>query len=98
MNLNEAVESALSGPAVYVLQSAAGDYLYKGSCRNLKARLKDHRAGRVSRTKNRRPLALVYKEACDSYPEALKREKWLKSGVGRDFLRATLKKEASDCR
>jgi predicted GIY-YIG superfamily endonuclease len=61
-------------------------YLYKGSARNLKERLKDHRAGRVSRTKNRRPLILVFHEYFSTYTEALQKEHFLKTGAGRKWL------------
>ena len=52
--------------------------------------MKDHRAGRVSRTKNRLPLMLVYYEYCDSYNDALEREKYFKSGQGRAWLKRKL--------
>ena len=86
MDLDAAIEQAENRPAAYVLMGATGEYLYKGACRDLKERLKDHRAGRCSKTKNRRPLALVHFEYCDTYSDALKREKWLKSGQGRKWL------------
>ena len=74
-------------PAAYVLRGSDGDYLYKGACRDLVERMKHHRAGLASRTKNRRPLALVYHEYCDSYPDALRKERYLKSGHGRAWLK-----------
>ncbi len=74
-------------PAAYVLLNAAGDYLYKGSCRDLVKRLADHRAGRVAHTKNRRPLTLVYHEYHETYTEARQRENFLKSGQGRKWLK-----------
>jgi len=77
-------------PATYVLKSADGEYLYKGSCRNLDKRLKDHNAGRVSCTKNRRPVTLVHAEFFETYTEARHRENFLKSGVGRAWLKAEL--------
>ena len=80
----------LPRPAAYVLAGSDGKYLYKGSCRDLVERLKDHDAGRVSRTKNRRPLRLVHAECFASYSDALAREKFLKTGTGRDWLRACL--------
>ena len=67
-----------------------GLYLYKGSARNLVERLKDHRAGRVSRTKNHRPLTLVYYQYFDDYTAARKQELFLKSGQGRAWLKAHL--------
>lgn len=90
MDLDSAIERAEERPAAYVVASADGCYLYKGSGRNLRERLKDHRAGRVSRTKNRRPLTLVYKEYFDAYTEARRKELFLKSGQGRAWLKGQL--------
>ena len=84
--LAEAIVTAPRQPAAYVLLGSDGKYLYKGSCRNLQERLKDHQAGRASRTKHRRPLWLVHYECFDRYPLALRREKELKSGQGRRWL------------
>ncbi|MBT3380285.1 MAG: GIY-YIG nuclease family protein [Lentisphaerae bacterium] len=52
--------------------------------------MKAHRAGHVSRTKGKRPLRLVYYEFCEDHSAALKREKFLKSGVGRRLLKEQL--------
>ena len=87
MILEEAISVVQGCPAAYVLKGAGQEYYYKGSCRNLIERLKDHRAGRVSRTKNRRPLELMYVEYFDEYKSALAREKWLKTGAGRAYLK-----------
>ena len=87
--LDDAIAAAEHRPAAYVLRPVGGSYLYKGACRDLHARLKDHRAGRVKHTKHKRPLMLAYHEYCASFTEARQRENYLKSGVGRDFL-ATL--------
>jgi putative endonuclease len=84
--LGEAIPEAKRQPAVYVLLGFDGTYLYKGSCRDLQERLKDHQAGRASRTKNRRPLSLVYLEYVATYSEALTRERFLKTGKGRVWL------------
>jgi len=85
-SLEDAMLIVQSNPAAYVIQSSEEDFLYKGSCRDLKKRLKDHKAGRVSRTKNRRPLQLVYFEMFDSFSEARKRENFFKTGAGRQFI------------
>jgi len=74
MFLDKALASVKERPAAYVLCSNSGDYFYKGSCRNLVKRMKDHLAGRVRHTKNKRPLRLVYFEYCESYTVARQRE------------------------
>jgi putative endonuclease len=88
MTLDEAITRLRPTAAAYVLRGGDGAYLYKGSCRNLVERLKDHRAGRVSRTKNGRPLSLVYFEMYEDYTNARRRELFFKTGQGREFIAA----------
>jgi len=92
MSLEAAIRMVESRPAAYVLMSADCDYMYKGACRDLRRRLADHWSGRVSSTKGRRPLTLIHMEYCVSYKDALIREKFLKSGVGRNMLCELVKK------
>ena len=72
---------------VYVLQSEKGNKRYIGFTDNLERRLQEHTNGKVKSTKNRRPLKLVYLEEYDSKIETMNREKFLKSGFGRSFLK-----------
>ena len=72
---------------VYVLRSVVNNWFYTGQTENLNARLKQHNAGKTKSTKGYRPLELVYFEVCNSRKNALAREKFLKSGIGREFLR-----------
>ena len=90
MSLEGAISEALPSPAAYVVGPLDGSYLYKGCARNLKERLRDHQAGRVGRTKNRRPLILFYREYCQDYTAARRREDFLKSGQGRAWLKDQL--------
>jgi putative endonuclease len=76
-------------PGAYVLLGADGQYMYKGSARDLRKRVADHLCGRVARTRNRRPLMLVHVEYTSDYTEARQRENWLKSGQGRKWLKET---------
>ncbi len=94
MDLETAIEGVRHSPAAYVLESANGTYLYKGACRDLVERRKDHRAGRVAHTKNRRPLRLVHVEYATDYTAARQRENWLKTGVGRAWLKKTIENDA----
>ena len=96
MDIDAAIKMLHPHPAAYVLASRDGTYLYKGSARNLIERLKDHRAGRVSRTKNRRPLTLFYYEYFPDYSAARKQELFLKSGRGRSYLKIQ-KSSRADC-
>ena len=64
---------------------------YTGFTKNLKLRLERHNKGLVESTKDRRPLRLIYYEACLDQSDATKREKYLKSYNGKMFLRKRLK-------
>ncbi len=75
----------------YVLQSLLDHKLYIGWTPNIKKRFADHCLGKVTSTKHRRPLKLVYFEACLDKASAIKREKQLKSGFGRKYLQNRLK-------
>ena len=70
----------------YVLRSRKDDKLYTGFTKDLKRRVEEHNQGLVSSTRNRRPLHLIYYEACLNETDAIKREKYFKSGFGRRFI------------
>jgi putative endonuclease len=75
---------------VYVLYSDNFGKHYTGYTSDLQARILSHNeTGTRDWTKNYRPWRLIHFETFQMKSEALKREKWLKSGVGRDFI-ATL--------
>lgn len=74
----------------YVLLSENDNKFYIGYTKDLDSRLEKHNMGKVASTKNRRPLKLIYYEACLNEGDALKREKYLKSGFGRRFLNSRL--------
>jgi putative endonuclease len=61
-----------------LLQSLADEDFYIGYSEDLKNRFKEHCQGRVTATKNRRPLVLRYYEAYENQAQALEREKKLK--------------------
>ena len=76
---------------VYVLLSEKDGHFYIGSTNNLKRRFKEHENGNVISTKERRPLLLIYYEAGISENDARRREKYLKSGMGRKYIKNRLK-------
>lgn len=76
---------------IYVLKSGKDRNLYVGYTENLKSRFEQHYKGQVSSTKNRRPLELIYSEACLDKHDAMHREKYLKTYLGKQFLRNRLK-------
>jgi len=71
----------------YVLLSLKDKKLYIGWTDDLKNRLNLHNKGLVNSTKNRGPFKLIYYEACLSKNKAIKREKSLKTGFGRKYLK-----------
>jgi len=71
----------------YALRSNVDGGLYVGMTSRLEERIKEHNAGSNRSTRPRLPLELVYAERFDSRSEARNREKYLKSGVGREFLK-----------
>ena len=75
---------------VYVLRSEADSGLYIGYSSDLKKRLAQHKRGAAAATSYRGPWKLIYYEAYLEQGDALGREKYLKSGGGRRFLRAQL--------
>ena len=76
---------------VYVLRSEVDGKNYSGYTKDLKSRLQAHQKGKVPSTKNRRPLELIYYEACLSQEDALRREKYFKTHYGKMYLKKRLK-------
>ena len=74
----------------YVLRSTKNGILYKGSTQNLEKRLQTHNSGKVKFTSKNIPWELVVSEEFSTRSEAVKREKWYKSGVGRDWINSKL--------
>jgi putative endonuclease len=53
--------------------------------------LKSHNAGQVSSTERYRPYTLIYCEVYKNKYDAYKREKFLKTGWGRNYLKRVLR-------
>jgi len=75
----------------YVLQSEVDKEFYVGFTKDLKLRFERHSKGEVESTRDRRPLNLLYYEACLNQSDATKRESYLKTYHGKRFLRNRLK-------
>jgi len=75
---------------VYVLQSEKDYKFYVGYTNNIKRRLTDHNNGKVTSTKKRIPLKLVYWEGCLSQADSTKREKYLKTAWGKRYIKNRL--------
>lgn len=76
----------------YVIQSQKSGYLYTGSTIDLRKRFSQHNKGISTWTKTRGPWKLIYYEACLTEEDAKAREKYLKSGMGKRYLKNRLKR------
>jgi putative endonuclease len=75
----------------YVLLRQKHGEWYTGAASDLKARFREHEHGEVASTRFRRPLKLIYYEACLEAADAYRRERFLKTGKGKRYLRQSLK-------
>jgi putative endonuclease len=76
---------------VYVLRSESDLGFYIGYSADLKRRLWAHKRGGAQATSYRGPWKLIYYEAYLEREDALGRERYLKSGSGRKFLKKQLR-------
>jgi len=74
----------------YVLRSLSADFYYKGHCKDLDDRLKQHNSGMTRSIRTYIPFEIIYFEEFESLEDAVKREKYFKSAVGRRFLKAKI--------
>ena len=75
---------------VYILISKKDGQFYVGQTNDLSRRLWRHQQGYVRSTRHRRPLELLFYEEYETRSEAMKREKFLKSGAGHEYLKKKL--------
>lgn len=76
---------------VYVLVSGKDGNWYTGYTVDLRARLKQHQEGKSRSTQSRGPWTLIYYEASVDVEDARARERYLKSGMGKRYLRNRLR-------
>ncbi len=73
--------------SVYILQSLKNSRRYVGYTRKApNVRLSEHNRGCNKWSKNNSPFVLIYVEEFSALSEATTREKFLKSGKGREFI------------
>ncbi len=75
---------------VYAIKSKNRNYIYVGLTENLERRISEHNNGRSKTTKPYRPFKSIYQENCVDWITARRREKYFKSGVGKEFLKSIL--------
>jgi len=80
-------KNSIMAYVIYAIKSSFDNRIYVGFTVNLENRLKEHNQGKTKSTKGFRPWVLIYKETAESRIEARKREKFLKSGCGKEFLK-----------
>ncbi len=76
---------------IYILQSTKDKKWYTGYTENLRNRFVLHNQNKIVSTKGRGPFILIYYEACLNQQDATAREKYLKSGPGKRYLKNRLK-------
>ena len=74
----------------YVIRSSKGR-LYTGHTRDMIQRLSEYNSGLCKTTSTDTQWKIIYSEEFPTRGEAMKHEKWLKTGVGRDLIRKTLR-------
>jgi putative endonuclease len=76
--------------SVYVIRSLKRKYTYIGLTSNLAQRLKKHNSGHEKTTAPYAPFELILLESYPTRSEARKREKFLKTGIGRTSIRKVI--------
>ena len=73
---------------VYAIKSEVNADIYVGISKDADLRLKEHNGGKNRYTKGLIPWITLYRELQLDWEAARKREKYLKSGVGKEFLKS----------
>ena len=71
---------------VYVLRSGTSGGRYVGSCENVAERVRRHNTGHSKSTRHGVPWILIHRESFSTRAEAVRKERYYKSGLGRDKL------------
>ena len=75
----------------YILYCKIRKVFYIGFTSDLKRRMQEHLSGSNHTTKRMQDIELVYYEACRNEADARAREKSLKTGFGRGYIKNRLK-------
>jgi len=73
---------------VYAIVSEINGDIYVGMSKDVDKRLNQHNAGKSKYTKGLKPWKLIYREIQPDWELARKREKYFKSGIGKEFLKS----------
>ena len=72
---------------IYILKSVHHFRFYVGMTENVQRRLKEHNSGKTKSTIAWSPWKLFFSESYETREEARKREKYLKSGYGKQWIK-----------
>ena len=72
---------------VYALRSIPRKYIYVGLTDNTERRIAEHNSENEKTTRSYAPFKTILIEKYDTRIEARKREKYLKSGIGKEYLK-----------
>jgi predicted GIY-YIG superfamily endonuclease len=75
---------------LYVIKSEVNKNLYVGICKDFSRRIKEHNGGKNRYTKGLRPWVLVHTEEYPDWQSARDKEKYYKSGSGKEYLKSIL--------
>ncbi len=73
---------------IYILKSDSSDKSYIGHSKDLDNRVAEHNNNKNKATRNKGPWRPVFHEVFDSRSDAMKREKHLKTQIGRLELKS----------
>ncbi|HUT22663.1 MAG TPA: GIY-YIG nuclease family protein [Candidatus Bipolaricaulota bacterium] len=72
----------------YAISSLSKSYIYVGTAINPHKRIRQHNTGKSRTTKPYMPFEIITIEKFANRKEARKREKYLKSGIGKEYLKS----------
>ena len=73
---------------VYAIVSIRHNEIYVGMALSAEKRLREHNSGKNRFTKGLRPWKIIHIEYFADWKEGRVREKYLKSGIGKEFLKS----------
>lgn len=73
---------------IYAIKSELDSRIYVGFTKDLHKRIDEHNQDSTKSTKGFKPWKLIYSEKVNSRTKAREREKYFKSGVGKEFLKS----------
>ena len=72
---------------VYAIKSIVRNYIYVGMTNDTQRRLDEHNNGENKSPKAYKPFTLIFTETFPDRNSARVKEKYLKSGIGKEFLK-----------